>query len=296
MPRFSWSFVLLSCLLLMSPAALACPHPVSERVAPSDAESRAGDVQPAADYEATLTELLQKVVTGKGLVRYNLLRGALNTDFRRVLKAVEEFDTNQLNTQNERLAFWMNAYNVQMLQNIIETPKVNNIVDDGYADAFFKTAFRTAQMDVSLDEIENVILRGNDGRKALVPFQLKTLEPRIHVGLNCAAVSCPRLRQRAFTAANLDAELDAAMRDFTSSPAHFRVEGETVVLSSLLDWYGADFDRPGQPAGSYLLRFMPRSRPNYDALKAALQGKSASDLKQQSSVSYEYKWTVNAAS
>lgn len=284
-------------LLLASPAALACtPDAPAEAIpATTDAASRAGDVQPAADYETALTKLLQQVVTDDGLVRYDLLRSALNTDFRRVLKAIEDFDARTLNTPDERLAFWMNAYNVQMLQNIIETPEVNNIVDDGYADAFFKTAFRTAQMDVSLDEIEQVILRGSNGREALHPFQLERLEPRIHVGLNCAAVSCPRLRQRAFTADNLHAELDAAMRDFTGSPVHFRIEGNTVVLSALLDWYGTDFDQPNQPAGSYLLRFMPASRPQYKTLKVILEGQSAADLKQQSSVSYEYKWTVNAA-
>ena len=57
---------------------------------------------------------------------------------------VEDFDATTLRTQAQKSAFWMNAYNVQMLQNIIETPQVNNIIDDGFADAFFDTAFLTA--------------------------------------------------------------------------------------------------------------------------------------------------------
>lgn len=303
-------YVLLLLGLLASTQVLACASDAppnvtaSEATTPTesqalratDAKSRAGDIEPAADFEAALTSLLDQVVTEKGLVRYDLLRGSLSIDFRHVLKAVEDFDASTLTSTNERLAFWMNAYNVQMLQNIIETPEVKNIVDDGYRDPFFKTDFRTAQMDVSLDAIENVILRGGEGPAALAPFQLKALDPRIHVGLNCAAISCPRLRQRAFTATNVDAELDAAMRDFTGGTAHFRVEGDSIILSSLLDWFSADFDRPDQPAGSFLLAFMPTSRPHFDTFKALLDGKTAADLKQESVVTYEYKWKVNAAS
>ncbi|HMB90941.1 MAG TPA: hypothetical protein VKP65_08850, partial [Rhodothermales bacterium] len=50
------------CLLLASPAAFACAPdaPAEAETAPSatDAESRAGDVEPAADYETVLTKLL----------------------------------------------------------------------------------------------------------------------------------------------------------------------------------------------------------------------------------------------
>lgn len=257
-------------------------------------DSRAGDVTPASDYEATLTRILDRAVADDGLVRYDLLRGPLRDDFRSVLKAVEDYDTDRLTTPAQRLAFWMNAYNVQMLQNIIETPEVDHIVDDGYADAFFKTPFRTAGQMVSLDELENVILRRGDGRAALQPLQVAQLDPRIHVGLNCAAVSCPRLRGRAFTAANVDAELDAAMRDFMTSPRHFRVEGETVVVPSLLDWFAADFDLRG-PAGDYLLDFMPADRPGAERLRTLLRGTSAAALKQKPAVRYEYLWDVNRA-
>ena len=258
-------------------------------------ESRAGNVEPASDYEATLTTLLQKVVTDKGLVRYNLLRGELSLDFRRVLKAVEDFDATTLRTTEQKLAFWMNAYNVQMLQNIIETPQVNDIIDDGFADAFFDTPFLTAGTGITLNEIENTILRRQDGRAALKAFQPARLDLRLHVALNCAAISCPRLRRRAFTAANLDAELEAAMRDFAGSPVHFRAEQGRLILSALLDWYGPDFDTDGHPAGDVILHYMPASHPDYAALKKALSGRTAAQLKALSNVQFEYLWTVNAA-
>ncbi len=257
--------------------------------------SRAGAATAVADYETALTALLQQVVTADGLVRYDLLRGELNADFRAVLKAIEEFDATALQTDAQKLAFWMNAYNVQMLQNIVATPHVKDIIADGFGDTFFKTPYRTAQNAASLDQIEHVILRRQEGPAALTAFQVTRLDPRIHVGLNCAAVSCPRLRQRAFTASTVNEELDAAMRDFTTSPAHFRVEGDAVIASSLLDWFASDFDGTGVPAGDFLLQHMPTDRPDYRTFHTLLSGKSASEIKAQPDVQFEYLWQVNAA-
>lgn len=278
-PLFAWLF-LFSVVIL--PA----------RAQPS---SRAGDATAAANYETALTALLQQVVTEEGLVRYDLLRGNLHADFRAVLKAIEEFDATGLQADAQKLAFWMNAYNVQMLQNIIATPGVEDIIADGYGDTFFKTPLRTARTAASLDQIEHVILRRQDGPTSLEAFQVTRLDPRIHVGLNCAAVSCPRLRQRAFTASTVNEELDAAMRDFTTSPAHFRVEGDAVIASSLLDWFASDFDGTGVPAGDFLLQHMPTDRPDYRTFHPLLSGKSASEIKAQPDVQFEYLWQVNAA-
>ncbi len=275
---------LVVCLVLLA----CCPPALAQ-------EGRAGEAMPAPDYETALTSLLQETVTEDGRVRYDLLRGVHNPAFRRVLKAVETFDPARLRTFEQKLAFWINAYNVQMLQNIVETPQVRHIIDDGFGDAFFERPFRTARLDVSLNEIENVILRGQPGRAALQPLQVARLDPRLHVGLNCAAVSCPRLRRRAFTAATLEVELEAAMRDFTASPVHFRVEGDRVVLSALLDWYGPDFDRPDRPAGDLLLAYMPASRPGYARLRQVLAGRTAAALKALPYVRFEYLWDVNRA-
>ncbi len=275
-------FILLSFLLLW-------PHPGDVPA------SRAGDVAPAADYEAALTALLQKVVTNAGLVRYDLLQGALNTDFRRVLKTIEEFDAGNLRSEAAKKAFWMNAYNVQMLQNIVGAPGVAHILDDGQAEVFFKTPFRTAGLGLSLDQIEHVILRRQDGPAAARRLRVDRLDPRIHVGLNCAALSCPRLRRHAFTAENVEAELDSAMRDFTASPVHFREEKGRFVVSSLLDWFGPDFDSAGLPAGDFLLRYMPQDRPDFAALKQLLAGRTATQLKARKEVTFAYHWAVNRA-
>lgn len=262
---------------------------------PAVAKSRAGDAEPLADYAPALTALLAEVVTTDGRVHYDRLRGPLNADFRRVLKTIETFDATTLTTDAEKLAFWINAYNVQMLQHIIETPEVQNIVENGYTETFFRTPYRTAGLDLTLDQLEHVILRRQDGPPALMALRVDELDYRIHAGINCAAVSCPRLRRQAFTPATVDAQLDAAMRDFANGPAHFRVEGDTVVLSALLDWFGADFEHGDQPAGDVALSYMTPDRPDYTTLRSTLQGRTAAELRTLPTVRFEYRWAVNRA-
>jgi len=256
--------------------------------------SRAGAARAAADYERALSALLARVVTEDGRVRYDLLRGELNDEFRRVLKAVEDYDAAQLQTRKETMAFWINAYNVQMLANVLNAWPVRDVA--AHDERFFNEPLRTAGIALSLDQIEHVILRGQSGPERAEPFQVGRLDPRLHAAVNCAARSCPKLRRRAYAPERLDAMLDRAMRDFAGSPAHFRrTESGGFALNSILKWYGSDFDRPdGTPAGDYLLSFMPDGRPHGDALRRLLDGRSAGEIRQQPGVSFSYDWTLNA--
>lgn len=140
-----------------------------------------------------------------------------------------------------------------------------------------------------------VILRREEGPAHLESLRVDTLDPRLHVGINCAAVSCPRLRPRAFTASNVDDELDRAMRDFVRSEHHVRMDGRVLVLSSILDWFGGDFDRPEQPAGDFLLAYMAKDRRDYAALRSRLQGKTSEEIKHDRNVRFEYDWRLNSA-
>lgn len=292
MDRFFTTALLVTCLL--APAGSLTSH-AQERPAESSPPSRAGKVPPASDYESALTAILEQIVTEDGMVRYGLLSESLRCDFRRVLKAVEEFDPRSAASDREKLAFWMNAYNVQMLQNVLENPTVEHIVDEGYAAAFFTTPLRVAGTGISLDQIEHVILRGEEGPRRLTALRLESLDPRIHVGINCAAVSCPTLRRRAFSAANVNEELERAMRDFVGRDRHIRMDGSTMVLSSILDWFGADFEKTGLPLGDYLVSYLHRDREDYAVILSRLSGRSAKELRQDPRVRFEYDWTVNRA-
>jgi hypothetical protein len=247
------------------------------------------------DPARSLDVVLQTVVEPDGSVCYSALtdgpaRHALNA----ALKDIRDADPTALRTDADKLAFWANAYNALMLDAVSRRPGRANVLGDDDGAAFFRTPMRAAGLSLTLDELENVILRRQPTERAeLRRLRVDAVDPRLHVALNCAAVSCPPLPRRAFRAATLDRTLDRAFAVWVNDPAHFRVENGTLVASSLIDWFGSDFDQD-QPAGDLLLAYMAQRRPDYAQLRTLLAGNTSADLK-AAGTRYAYDWTVHRA-
>lgn len=189
-----------------------------------------------AGYDA----LLQKHVNAKGKVDYTGLkanRAALDA----YVSAIGNTTADQYRgwAGNQRKAFLINAYNAITLRSIIDAFPVRSIRDiDG---VWKKKTWPIIGTRLTLDQIEHERLRKEwrDGR--------------IHMAVNCASVGCPDLRVRAFTAANLDAELDEQTRLFFTNPIHFRADqaSRTIHLSKLFEWFKADFGNTGEFIARY---------------------------------------------
>lgn len=207
------------------------------------------------------------------------------SQMRAAVACVESYPAAALRSNAERLAFWLNAYNVQMVQNVLDAPGTRNVLDQRVA--FFQTPRRFAGRALSLDDVENGLLRRQSPvLHALAPSRL---DARLHAGLFCGAVSCPPLQPQPFTAATLDAQLDAAARAWVASPRFARAEGRSVALSSLLDWFGPDFDAAGGGrAGDFFLRYLPAA----SSLRARLGGKTAAQIKATPGTVFRYDWTL----
>ena len=121
-----------------------------------------------------------------------------------------------------------------------------------------------------MNEIEHEILRKMD-------------EPRIHVAIVCASVSCPDLRLEAFKADSLNEQLNDQMKMFLqSSEKGMRIDknNNRVYLSSIFKWFEDDFESRGG-----VLKFIS----NYVSPETA---KELSDFRID--VSYlDYNWSVN---
>ncbi len=140
-------------------------------------------------------------------------------------------------TREQRLAFWINAYNAFTLRTIVDhypirgswlTLQPRNSIRQ--IDGVWTTMrWRAAGRELTLDDIEHQILRR----------ELK--EPRIHFAINCASVSCPPLPPEPYRAETLDAQLDETARRYLASPEGLRIDGDTLRVSSILRWYGEDF-------------------------------------------------------
>jgi hypothetical protein len=155
---------------------------------------------------------------------------------RRYLDGLASVDLARL-SRAEIEALFLNAYNAYTVATIVEhvSPEgayeIESIRD--IENVFTREAHQVGGFRLSLDNIEHDILR---------PL---FRDPRIHFGVNCASISCPPLPVRAFTGEGVDGELENAAKRALADPDYVSIEGDRLVLSKILDWYGSDFTSDG---------------------------------------------------
>lgn len=163
-----------------------------------------------------------------------------------ILRKARRSTLDALKTGEERLAFWINAYNALVAQGI-STLGIRRSVWE-VAD-FFEISYRVGDLIFSADEIEHGVLRGNRPHPltGMTPFEavdprlryaIIPLDPRIHFAISCGARSCPTVR--IYHSERLNEQLDAAARAFVNE--HVLLEGGRLTVSELFRWFRADFD------------------------------------------------------
>ncbi len=165
--------------------------------------------------------------------------------FPHYLAELEACHPETLPNRNEKMAFWINAYNAFTIRGVLRHwPKIKSVKDPYPEFGFFR------QMDLeiggkrySLEQIEDQILRP------------RFRDPRIHAALNSASVSSPPLAPWAFQASKLSRQLSERMKAFILDPKRNRLGQEALLLSPLFDWYAKDFQAAGG-VRAYLSRFL----------------------------------------
>ena len=142
----------------------------------------------------------------------------------------------ELWSHNEQLAFLINAYNAWTVEFVLTGyPNLNSIKDLGsfFSSPWSKSFIPLFGEKVSLDDIEHGMIRGWN----------RYNEPRIHFAVNCAAIGCPALVATAFTAANLEAQLELNTRFFLADSSRNYYQDGRFYLSKIFDWYAEDFEK-----------------------------------------------------
>jgi hypothetical protein len=176
----------------------------------------------------------------------------------------------------EQLAYWLNLYDALVVKLVLDHYPVESIRDIDISPGWFARGPWDAKLvavegtPLSLNDIEHRILR---------PIWR---DPHIHYGLNCAALGCPDLPAEAFTAENVGTLLDRAAARFVNSPRGVRIVEGGVRLSSIYDWYEADF---GGSQAEVLEHLRHYAAP---PLAAALGRVGKVD-------GYDYDWRLNDA-
>ena len=178
--------------------------------------------------------LLQKNVDKTGRVDYQSLKNN-ETLLDNYLAYIQNNEPTKNWSSNKKKAFWINTYNAYTIKIILNNYPLKSIRDikiDG------KTAWKipfvkVGQKRYTLDQIEHKILRK------------KFNDPRIHVGINCASVSCPRLWNFAFTEDNIASSLDNLMKEFINNTTRNKISKNTLEISEIFNWFSKDFMKNG---------------------------------------------------
>ncbi|SNS52308.1 Protein of unknown function, DUF547 [Ekhidna lutea] len=185
-------------------------------------------------------ELLQKYVDEEGMVDYKGLK-ADRSKLKSYLSILENNPPQKSWTRDQKLAYWINAYNAFTLELILEHYPVASIKDIG---STIKIPFVSTAWDIKFINIGDEEYDLNNLEHGIIRKEFD--EPRIHFALVCAAVSCPKLQNRAYTPEQLDSQLTKAAKEFLANPAKNEFKNSNqATLSKLFNWYGGDFNNNG---------------------------------------------------
>ncbi len=182
-------------------------------------------------------DLLKKHVDAKGFVDYAGFKKD-QIELKKYLTLLENNAPGDKWSKDEKLAYWINAYNAFTIQLILDNTqhKIKSIKDIGDK---IKIPFVNTPWDVKFINIGGKKMDLNNIEHGIIRKDFN--EPRIHFALVCAAKSCPPLRNEAYIAAKLNQQLDDQGVDFLNDSYKNQVSAKEAKLSNIFKWYGSDF-------------------------------------------------------
>lgn len=184
-------------------------------------------------------DLLQKHVSENGQVNY---QGFVNDSakFNSYLTLLSDSAPSEEWSHDEKLAYWINAYNAFTIKLIADNYPVGSITDlhptlyiPTVYTVWHRKFFKVGGQAMNLDHIEHNILRKE--------FD----EPRMHFAIVCASKSCPALLNRAYTADSLGTQLTAQVKSFLADEFRNKISEDEVELSKIFSWFKGDFTKNG---------------------------------------------------
>jgi hypothetical protein len=177
----------------------------------------------------TWNQLLKKHVSDQGKVDYLGFKKDL-TELNAYLDWLSNCKPSETWSKDQLMAFWINAYNALTIKLIVDRYPISSIKDI-YSPWNIKV-ITIANKKLSLNNIEHDILR-------------KMGDPRIHFGIVCASISCPKLQNEAFNTQNTNRLLNKASREFLADSTKNELTTDAVELSKIFKWFAKDFKQEG---------------------------------------------------
>ncbi len=173
-----------------------------------------------------------------------------DSEYGLLLRGLAAFDPALLKSREEKIAFWVNVYNIAAMKTIVDHYPVDSIRSrkiNWLGLPWDRKAIAVGGKDYSLGEIENDIL--------LDTFK----DLRIHFGINCASVSCADLRPEPYRPAVLFTQLEEQGRRLLANPKKgMRIDRarNMVYLSQIFKFDRKHFDALGNGALNFILPYL----------------------------------------
>lgn len=194
--------------------------------------------------------LLQDYVNEQGWVDYSGFVQDSNR-LNQYLDILNESHPNNKHwSREERLAYWINAYNAYTVKLIIDHYPTKSIRDIKNGIPFVNSVW-----DIKFIEIEGQKYDLNNIEHGIIRSRFD--EPRIHFAVNCASISCPNLANYAYTPEKLDAQLTQAAKAFITDESKNKLSKDKVQLSKIFSWYRGDFKKDGKNIIDYINQYAP---------------------------------------
>ena len=173
-------------------------------------------------------ELLRKYVNPSGSVDYKGFKREVSklNDY---IGQLESSPPQSTWSREKQMAYWINAYNALTIQMIVKNYPVTSITKLHNGKPWDVGVISIDGAKKSLNDIEHKILRPVYG------------DARIHFAVNCAAKSCPKIHNEAWTEENLEANLNKLTRSFLNNREANELSPSSLKLSKIFEWYREDF-------------------------------------------------------
>lgn len=236
---------------------------------------------------------LKSFVSEDGLVDYAAIKKKpqqLDVVYAQLAEFSPDSHPSLFSSDEERFAYWLNAYNIAVVRGVIEHYPVGSVME-------VKTSSPLSLLENGGFFVGQKFLFGGKG-KDLYRLENSLIrkryhDPRLHFALNCASGGCPELPQEAFQGDKLEEQLERETLKFMNSERAFQIdhEKEEMTVSQLFAWYREDFtaflEKEGTPEETvldYIARYLRGERLE-EFKKARQQGYAQIDQ--------EYDWSLN---
>ncbi len=210
------------------------------------------------DYK-NYASFLKKYVSNSGNVNYDKIK-ANKAELLEIADQLSETKPTDKWTKSEKMAYFINIYNVYTIKSIVDNYPIKSIKD--ISNVWDKKNIPQGKMFYSLGDIENKILR-------------KMGDARIHFAINCASFSCPKLENDVFVAEKLEKQLENAAKEFINDKTKNQISEKDIKISNIFDWYSSDFKDDGS-----IIEFLNK----YSSIKIDKKAKTRY---------LDYNWSLN---